>query len=987
MDAASGSQECLSATDVTDYLTGVYPAEVRERVRAHLDTCDVCRALVAAVAADASGSEVAPSTETGAGGPPPSQWAPAEKVGRYQLLEPLGAGGMGVVYAAYHPELDRKVALKRVRAVTQLHSPREASRRLLREARAMARLAHPNVLSVFDAFSNDEEEVFIVMELVEGANFAEWLREGGHRSEQVLEILRAAGRGLAAAHEAGITHNDFKPSNVLIGAQGRTCVSDFGLSSHVPLSSLAPTVASSQLGQSLVGGTPAYMAPEQEQTREPSSFSDQYAFCLTAWDALLGPRPAGTPALAHGFPPPVDGVRAHVRRALERGLSPAPADRFPSMQALLAALERDPVRARLRALGAAAGVAAVLAGAVAWVQLSAGREQRRCAEPVARLDAVWNPSVELQLGNRLSALARPPGSELWRSVAQRLNRQAQQWRQLRQDACLARAPVRAACLEHWLTQLSTLTSLYAQGDAATVDAALPAAWGLGRVEACADPAVTLADEAAAGSRLAEWSALRARLVLPQTLANLRQSGPALRQAQALLPAVRAFGVPALTAELQLLLGRLFLAQGDQPRAVAACEEAVELALSGGRDDLAIQGMTALVSVRAQQSGGETEADRWTRLATALLGRQPTDNGQLRARLYVAVAARLVSQRRPAEALAPLREGLALVRGAADREPLLEAELLRALAQALRSTGKTGEARRAARESLDAQVALWGPGHPSVAAALSRAAEVEQDAGSHEAALALRRRAAEVLGAAYGEADPRVAAALFEQALAHARLEQREEGLKLARRSLAVLQQAAPAEQQALIPEVEPLKVQVLIAQLLLGLSRVEEAAQELARAAAQLAEKKREETAPHAQLLEAQAALRLARCDLPGARALLAQAVQVEERLYGRDGPQLGDVLTAQGLLELRARRPAEAARALERALAVRGAQGDPLEVAGTQFALARALHATGADPRRARTLAEEALARYAGRAEREQAQVQRWLVDRSEPSPGGACP
>ena len=290
---------------------------------------------------------------------------PDETVGKYRLDRELGRGGMGVVWAAFDPDLERAVALKLLR--TEAADSSAMRTRLLREARAMAKLRHPNVVTVFDV-GTDKGRDFIAMELVDGGTLDDWLQTKPPR-EVVVDALLAAGRGLAAAHAKGLVHRDFKPHNVLRGSDGHVYVTDFGLArgqieDGPEIVTSSDNLLDSPLTQTgVLVGTPAYMAPEQFAGAVPDPKSDQFAFCVTMWQALTGERPfrgssveelaasarAGTATLAADLP-------AALRSVLTRGLSPSPADRWPDMPALLAALtdaladERGPRQHWARAL-------------------------------------------------------------------------------------------------------------------------------------------------------------------------------------------------------------------------------------------------------------------------------------------------------------------------------------------------------------------------------------------------------------------------------------------------------------------------------------------------------------------------------------------------------------------------------------------------------------------------------------------------------------
>src|SRR5262249_33063129 len=311
-------------------------------------------------------------------------------LGRYTVLGQLGRGAMGIVYSAHDPELDRKVALKLIRPEASDQLGLEKGRaRLMREAQAMARLAHPNVVAVYDV-GTLHDQVFVAMEYVAGDTLTGWLKRKVRSWREVVDLFRQAGRGLAAAHAAGLGHRDFKPGNVLVDRTRPAHVVDFGLAraAERPQEAAAPSVAvltetevestSSVLAAPLtrsgtIMGTPAYMAPEQLLARPTDRRTDQFSFCVALYEALYDQRPFGGDTIArliaevvHGkvkAPPPSSRVPSWIHRVLLRGLQPRQENRYASMDALLADLERDPARARRRrSLLAGVVVAALAAG-------------------------------------------------------------------------------------------------------------------------------------------------------------------------------------------------------------------------------------------------------------------------------------------------------------------------------------------------------------------------------------------------------------------------------------------------------------------------------------------------------------------------------------------------------------------------------------------------------------------------------------------------
>ena len=207
-------QECLSEGTVIEFVDGVISPAARSVVEAHVAACWACNELVIeAAAALREGTRPLASI----GRPPASRLPAGSRVGRYQILDRVGRGGMGEVYAAYHPDLDRRIALKVVHESGAAATDRQA--RLLREARAIARLSHPNVVAVYDA-GTVADRVYVAMEFVEGMTIDRWLAAARRSWREILRVFVAAGRGLAAAHAAGLVHRDFKPQNVMIARDG-----------------------------------------------------------------------------------------------------------------------------------------------------------------------------------------------------------------------------------------------------------------------------------------------------------------------------------------------------------------------------------------------------------------------------------------------------------------------------------------------------------------------------------------------------------------------------------------------------------------------------------------------------------------------------------------------------------------------------------------------------------------------------------------------
>jgi eukaryotic-like serine/threonine-protein kinase len=391
LGGTKGDFGCIPEGTLAAFAEGHVDPREHAALEEHLAICSDCRAILARSA----GASSPPEAESG---PPPSSDANADqlargtRVGRYVIQTLIGRGAMGAVYSASDPDLARKVAVKLLRAEGWSDDARRRMRaRLLREAQSMARLSHPEVITVHDV-GPFEDQLFIAMEYIEGCTLRQW-RAKEHRSvDEILAVYERAGNGLAAAHEAGLVHRDFKPDNVLVGQDGRVRVTDFGLARAVdgvmamasPLSlDENPERESGDLTMTLTRtgtllGTPAYMAPEQLDGKTADARSDVFSFCTALHEALYGERPFAAAtvatlraAIARGDvrPPPIGStVPRWVRAPLLLGLRADPVGRPASMRALLDALRAARARSRLlsrSALGAALGafvLVAVLAG-------------------------------------------------------------------------------------------------------------------------------------------------------------------------------------------------------------------------------------------------------------------------------------------------------------------------------------------------------------------------------------------------------------------------------------------------------------------------------------------------------------------------------------------------------------------------------------------------------------------------------------------------
>ncbi len=345
---ASTTTPCLDEATLVRVSLGERTEHEFASLETHLDECSACRRVVAA----ATSEQTIPSAQTY------PAIAPGTIIGRYVVEGLLGVGGMGIVYAVHDTALGRPVALKVLRSGNDAAS----NGRLAREAQTMAQLSHPNLVSVFE-LGEWEGRVYLAMELIDGLSLDAWRKARAPGNAEVIRVLLEAGRGLAAAHAAGVVHRDFKPGNILVGRDGRVWVTDFGLArAHRGEGPTSSSMVETQLGTIL--GTPAYMSPEQLAGEPTDARGDQFSFCVTFVEALTGKRPflaSSREGLQEAMkrPPLLAGVPRSLRPALQRGLSLQRDQRFASMEALFTALRSAQRRPRIAlALGLAVGALA-----------------------------------------------------------------------------------------------------------------------------------------------------------------------------------------------------------------------------------------------------------------------------------------------------------------------------------------------------------------------------------------------------------------------------------------------------------------------------------------------------------------------------------------------------------------------------------------------------------------------------------------------------
>ena len=518
--------------------------------------------------------------------------------GRYQILGELGRGGMAVVHAALDRQLGRRVALKLVRP-DRVDAAGRA--RLLREAKAMARLQHRNVVQVYDAGSVDDQ-VFVAMELVDGGSLHRWLVTAQRSWRQVVEVFIGAGQGLAAAHAAGLVHRDFKPDNVLVDPQGTARVADFGLAVAGVDDEGVDGEASDLPSVTTTGvliGTPAYMAPEQLDRHPATAASDQFAYCVALHRALNGiaPFPGDTPTalrarIAAAPPDESDLGKAlprWLRTAVARGLAADPKARHPSMAELvnLLARERGWRRWRIPIVIGATVLTAVGAVAIAASRSTKVDPADACDGGVGELAAVWNPAQRAMVAARLGATNEPRDL-----VLAALDHQARTWTRAHRDACVAHArgtesaqalDMRMRCLRHRRIELGAAVDALGRIADNELAHAVDVTANLEPIDDCANlEQLTreLPPPASATAR-ARADQLRTELARLEALDRVGQSEPATAGLDAVVAEARALDDPGLLIDALLIRGRIAQVRLEFATATDALREAEAVALTHG----------------------------------------------------------------------------------------------------------------------------------------------------------------------------------------------------------------------------------------------------------------------------------------------------------------------------------------------------------------------------------------------------------------------
>jgi eukaryotic-like serine/threonine-protein kinase len=860
---------------------------------------------------------------------------------RYLILDKVGEGGVGEVYAAYDPHLDRRIALKILRPGPRFEGATPSDddvqwRKLVREAKALAKLSDAHVVTVHDVGAF-EGRTFLAMELVDGIDLGAWLQRRSGNPAEILRVLVDAGRGLAAAHAAGVIHRDFKPANVLVGADGRVKVGDFGLArlrddgtgdavridrTRETRIDAATTDEHSAVGG--VPGTPNYMAPELFAGHPADVRSDVYAYCVTLHEALFGERPFTASTLTALVtakeegprePPSKKGVPRPIVRAIMRGLAPRPEERWADMPTLLAALGQAPSRGWRRVVPFA-GIAVAGAAALALAR----PDQSACADAERHLQGVGDEGARARLREAIVGSERSFAAATAADVDATIEAWSGRWVAAHVGVCeasvhgeqsAAALDARMACLRDGRAELAALLDVIGSPahDGTEVERASILARGLPSPEWCAE----LQPDARAIEG-ADAPGLRERLARAKVL--LRASRGADARTLALEVQGDAQGEPRVAVEAAVAAARGTAALGDYDEAERALEAALFEAQALGHPEVQVDAALGLSHVLATRSARYADAMRWASYAEAEQRRAELPD-EVRSRVLDAKGVALHGRGDHDAAIAVYEESLALL-AEAGADELVRAAPLDNLGNVLRAAGRYPDAIAKHEEALAIRERLLGPDHPDVARTLGNLASSLLEAGRNSEALEQQARALEIRERAFGASHPDVATTLNNLAGVHYNLGQYAESEAAARRALAIREAVhGPDHQQSA-------STHGTMGLALSMLGRPDEALEHHRRALA-IHERELGPTHPRTNAARSNLAMALSEAGkLDESVELYRAAIAATEATDGPKHPYIAGYVSNLGDVLAQLERYDEAREMYERALAVRDEVLDP---------------------------------------------------------------
>jgi tetratricopeptide (TPR) repeat protein len=916
-------------------------------------------------------------------------------IGRFAVDGMIGAGGLGIVLSAHDRELDRRVAIKVLRAGP---TGRE---RLMREAQAMARVAHPNAVTIYEV-GRTGDELFIAMELVDGMSLRRWLSVRARPWRDIVAMFVGAGRGLAAMHGAGLVHRDFKPDNVMVRADGRPQVGDFGLATDgiAPepgeLAEASPSTSLTVRGE--VIGTPSVMAPEQWRGGTIDARADQFAFAVSLWGALFDDPPFEGDDVAslreavldgRRRPRPAGAVPQSIVAALERALAGDAAARWPRLDDLLARLERGLGARRRRAIVAGAGVALVgTAVAVGFAVRTPAAASDPCPLPAAQLDAVWSDARARELGAHVLAIDPAQGAARVAAASRVIEPFLATWRAQRIDACRATRvrgaqsdtlfDLRVRCLDRHLDELHDAIALVADApNASALDHAVMGLVQLPGLDACADAAALQAAAPPPEQPAARAKADAIGRTLDQISAHQRADrtdGLLAQASQAVADARTLDHAPTLASALGVF-AKLQLELAQHRAAADTLRELTQVAARAHDDRDEAFAWTRLVEVVGYEQGDINAGIALVPAASASVLRagDPID---LRAALLYAQGQVLDESPHPADGVAKLDEARALLEraGAGDRGSSLAslyADVILEIGTAQHSIGDTDAAAATFHRAIDLDRALYGPDSADESFTWQNLGETLRVAGRHDEAADAWATAIRIRAQRLGD-SPALAQALIGSAENFADERRWADALPLYDRALAMLRTTAhPDDPQIAMALMGQANVLIQV-----GRNHDAETAYDDALA---LFERTGDRTLNLPITYYNRGELFMGAKRYGDAIADYDRAIAVFVEMRGKDDRYALYPLEAKGLTLLLMHRPVDAIAPLERARAIGGTGNAALQDALARFYLGRAQVESGRDAHGGRALAVAARKDLANpdlhAAADEVAEMDRWLA------------